>query len=115
MKKSASDTLNSPNTRDTHTSAPKKYLQAKFVEEEVDEVLDAGQDAMIQVLSRDALEDDAEGRGLQVVVETEVELVPMDCRLEHQQPQQHQMVLQRRAHVKRKADLGHNGSRYVFF
>lgn len=49
---------------------------------------------MIQVLPRDALEDDAEGRGLQVIMETEVELVPMDSRLKHQQPQNHEMVLQ---------------------
>lgn len=41
-----------------------KYLEAKFVEEEVDEVLDAGQNAVVQVLPRDALEDDAEGRNL---------------------------------------------------
>lgn len=52
---------------------------------------------MVQVLSRDALEDNAKGRGFEVVVETVVELVPMDCRLKHQQPQHHQVVLQRRA------------------
>lgn len=66
-----------------HTLIHQKYLKAEFVEEEVDEVLDAGQDALIQVLPRDALEDDAEERRLQVVVETEVELVPMDRCLEH--------------------------------
>lgn len=78
------------------THAVKKYLEPKFVEAEVDEVLDAGQDALIQVLPSDALEDDAEVRGLQVVMETEVELVAMDSRLKHQQPQYHQMVLQHR-------------------
>lgn len=80
------------------TYTVKTYLESKFVEEEVDEVLDAGQDAVIQVLPSDALEDDAEGRGLQVVMETEVELVAMDSRLEHQQSQHHQMVLQHRIH-----------------
>lgn len=84
---------------DTHTPALSLYLQAKFVEEEVDEVLDAGQDAMIQVLSCDSLEDDAEGRSLQIIAETEVELVPMDGRLKHQQPQHHQMILQHRSNV----------------
>lgn len=74
-----------------------KYLKAKFVEEEVDEVLDAGQDAVIQVLPGDALEDDAEGRSLQVVVEAKVELVPTNCGLEHQQPQHHQVVLKHAA------------------
>lgn len=48
---------------------------------------------MVQVLPRDALEDDAEGRNLQVVAEAVVELVPIDCGLEHQQPQHHQVVL----------------------
>lgn len=51
-----------------NTKEPKKYLQSKFVVAEVDEVLDAGQDAVVQVLPGDALEDDAEGRGLQVVM-----------------------------------------------
>lgn len=70
-------------THTFRTLIHQRYLKAEFVEEEVDEVLDAGQDAVIQVLPRDALEDDAEGRRLQVVVETEVELVPVDRRLEH--------------------------------
>lgn len=70
-------------THTFRTLIHQKYLKAKFVEEEVDEVLDAGQDAVIQVLPRDALEDDAEERRLQVIVETEVELVPMDRCLEH--------------------------------
>lgn len=74
-------------------SSISKYLEAKLVVEEVDEVLDAGQNAVIQVLPRDALEDDAEGRNLQVVVEAVVELVPIDSGLEHQQPQHHQVVL----------------------
>lgn len=53
---------------------------------------------MIQVLPRDSLEDDAEGQRLQVVVETEVELVAMDSRLERQQAQHHQMILQHTPH-----------------
>lgn len=57
---------------------------------------------MVQVLSCDALEDNAKGRGLKVVVETVVELVSMDCRLEHQQPQHHQMVLQCRECMRRR-------------
>lgn len=71
-----------------------KHLKSKFVEAEVDEVFDAGQDAMVKVLPCDAVEDDAEGRRLQVVTETEVELVPMDGCLEDEQPEHHQMVLQ---------------------
>lgn len=51
-----------------NTKEPKKYLQSEFVEAEVDEVLDAGQDAVVQVLPGDALEDDTEGRGLQVIM-----------------------------------------------
>lgn len=51
-----------------NTKEPKKYLQSKSVVAKVDEVLDAGQDAVVQVLPGDALEDDAEGRGLQVVM-----------------------------------------------
>lgn len=46
------------------------------------------------MLPSDTLEDDTEVRGLQVVTETEEELVAMDSCLEHQQPQHHQMVLQ---------------------
>lgn len=74
-----------------------KYLEAKFVVEEVDKVLDAGQDAMIQVLPCDALENYAEGWSLQVVVEAEEELVPMDCSLKHQQTQNHQVVLNQKS------------------
>ena len=85
-------------TVNKRTHAVKKYLESKFVEAEVDEVLDAGQDAVIQVLPSDALEDDAEVRGLQVVMETEVELVAMDSCLKQQQPEHHQMVLQHRVH-----------------
>lgn len=48
---------------------------------------------MVQVLSCDTEKDDAEGWGLEVIVETEVELMPMDCGFKHQQPQHHQMVL----------------------
>lgn len=88
--------------KDKHTSAPKKYLQSKLVEAEVDEVLDAGQDPMVQVLSRDALEDNTEGRGFQVVMETEVELVPMDGSLKHQQSEHHQMVLHHRTTLFRE-------------
>lgn len=79
-----------------------RYLQSKFVEAEVDKVLDAGQDAVIQVLSCDALEDDAEGGGLKVIMETKVELVAMDSRLEHQQSQHQQMVLPHRNKLKVK-------------
>lgn len=73
-----------------------KHLKSKSVEAKVDEVFDAGQDAMIEVLPRDAVEDDAEGWRLQVVTETEVELVAMDSRLEDKQPEHHQMVLQQK-------------------
>lgn len=51
---------------------------------------------MIQVLPCDALEDDAEGGWLKVIMETKVELVAMDSCLKHQQSQHHQMVLQHR-------------------
>lgn len=76
-----------------NTAGLTKYLESKFVKKEVDEVLDAWQDAMIQVLPGDALEDNAEGWRLQAVIETKVELVAVDSRLEHQQTQDHQMVL----------------------
>jgi hypothetical protein len=69
------------------------YLQAKLVEEVVDKVLDAGQDAMVQVLACDALEDNAEGGDLEVVVKAVVELVSRDRHLKHQQPQHRQVVL----------------------
>lgn len=77
----------------SNASVLNKYLKSKFIKAEVDEVLDAGQDAVIQVLPRDALEDDAEGWRLKVVMETEVELVAMDSSLKHEQSQHHQMVL----------------------
>lgn len=80
----------------SYTPVVNKYLQSKFVKAEVDEVLDTGQDAMIQVLPCDALEDDAKGWRLKVVMETEVELMAMDSSLEHQESQHHQMVLQHR-------------------
>lgn len=63
---------------------------------------------MIHVLPGDAMEDDAERRGLQVVVETEVELVAMDGHLERQQPQHHQMILQHRTYLQTKTGLRHN-------
>ena len=79
-----------------------KYLKSKFVETKVDEVFDAGHDAVIKVLPGDALEDDAEGWRLQVIMETEVELVAVDRCLEQKQPQHHQMVLQRRKSITDK-------------
>lgn len=88
-----------------NTLGRSKYLQSKFVEAEVDEVLDARQDTVIQVLPCDALEDDAEGRGLELVMETEVELVPMDRCLKHQQPEHHQVVLQHRTQRSRGRGL----------
>lgn len=83
--------------RTTHAAADTAYLQAKFVEEKVDEVLDAGQDSLVQVLPCYALEDDAERRRLQIVVEAEVALMSMHCGLKHQQPQDHQVVLQHKS------------------
>lgn len=76
-----------------------KHLKSEFVEAEVDEVFDAGQDAVVEVLPRDAVEDDAEGRRLQVVTEAEVELVAMDGCLEDEQPEHHQMVLQQEKYL----------------
>lgn len=55
----------------------------------------------------DAFEDDAEGWRLQVVMETEVELVTTYSRLEYKQTQDHQMVL------KHKIKNIHNVSKCI--
>lgn len=86
----------------TQTSVLKKYLQSKFVEEKVDEVLDAGQDTMIQVLPWNVLVNDTKSWGLQVIAKTKVELVAMNSHLECQQSQYHQMVLQHKFEKKSK-------------
>ena len=63
------------------------YLQSELVEEVVDEVLDEVDDAVVQVLPRDAVEDDpGSGRG-QLVAEPEVLLVAVDGHLERQDGQ----------------------------
>lgn len=51
---------------------------------------------MVKMLPCDAFEDDAEGWRLQVIVQAEIELVPMNSGLENKQTQDHQMVLKHR-------------------
>lgn len=69
------------------------YLQSKLVEEVVDEVLDKADDAEVQVLPRDAVEDDASGGRRQLVAEPVVLLVAVDSDLEGQDGQHQQVVL----------------------
>ena len=73
------------------------HLQAELVVAEVDEVLEAGHHSAVQVLPADPREDDAEVVRLQVVTEPVVQLVTVHRDLEHQQPQHHQVVLERSA------------------
>lgn len=49
---------------------------------------------MVEVLPCDSLKEDAEWRRLEAVMETEINLVTMNGRLENQQPQNQQVVLQ---------------------
>ena len=69
------------------------YLQPELVEEVVDEVLDEVDDALVQVLARDAVEDDPGGGRGQFVAEPEVLLVAVDGHLERQDGQHQQVVL----------------------
>ena len=71
------------------------YLQSKLVEEVVDKVLDEVDNAVVQVLARDAVEDDPGGGRGQLVAEPEVLLVAVDGHLERQDGQHQQVVLTR--------------------
>lgn len=73
-----------------HVAAPQssarfvfgKYLQAELVKEVVDEVFDEADDADVQVLPRDVVEDDPRGRRRQFVPQPVVLLVAVDGHLE---------------------------------
>lgn len=68
-------------------------LESKLVEEVVDEVFDEADDAGVQVLPRDVVEDDPGGGGRQLVPQSEVSLVAVDGHLERQEGQHQQVVL----------------------
>lgn len=57
------------------------YLQSKLVEEVVDEVLDEVDDAHVQVLPRDIVEDDPGRRRRQFVPQSEIFLMAVDGHL----------------------------------
>lgn len=59
-----------------------KYLQAELVKEVVDEVFDEADDASVQVLPRDVVEDNARSRRRQFVPQPVVHLVAVDGHLE---------------------------------
>lgn len=64
---------------------------------------------MVQVLPSYPLEDDAKRRSLEVVVETEVKLVAMNCCLKCQQCQHDQVVLQ---HNKKSALISNKNEEF---
>lgn len=71
------------------------YLEPKLVEEVVDEVFDEADDADVQVLPCDVVEDDAGGGRLQLVPQPEELLVAVDGHLEGQESQHQEVVLQK--------------------
>lgn len=71
------------------------HLQPKFVEEEVDEVLDAAEQALVQLLAGAVDADGLGGHWGQLVLPAVVILAPVHNGLEHQEQQNLQVVLRR--------------------
>lgn len=71
------------------------YLKPKLVEEVVDEVFDEADDANVQMLPCDVMEDDPGGGRRQFVPQPEVLLMAVDGHLECQESQHQEVVLQR--------------------
>jgi hypothetical protein len=69
------------------------YLQAELVEEVVDEVLGTVEDAVVEVLPGDIMEDGSGDGGGEVVTHAVQVLVTVDGHLERQQGQYQQVVL----------------------
>ena len=71
------------------------YLKPKLVEEVVDEVFDEADDADVQVLACDVMEDNSGSRRRQFVPQPEVFLMAVDGHLKCQQSQHQEVVLHR--------------------
>lgn len=63
------------------------YLYSKLVEKVVDEVFGTADEAVIKVLTSNFMENSSERRRTELVVETEILLVPVDCYFECQDGQ----------------------------
>lgn len=77
----------------THVFPSLSYLKSKLVEEVVDEVFDEADDADVQVLPCDTVEDDPGGGRQQFVPQSEVQLMAVDGHLEGQQGEHEEVVL----------------------
>lgn len=71
------------------------YLQSKLVEEVIDEIFDEVEDAHVQVLSCDVVEDDGSSWRRQLVPEPEEQLVAVDGHFKRQESQHQEVVLHR--------------------
>ena len=79
-----------------------EYLQAKLVEEVVDEILGTVEDAVVQVLPRDVMEDGPGDGGREVVPHAVEVLVPIDGHLERQEGQHYQVDLKKEKKERRE-------------
>lgn len=68
-------------------------LKAELVEAEVEQVFDAGQQALVQNVTCGSWEDSQDGGRRTLCLLVVMGLVPIHSRLEHQQQQNQQMVL----------------------
>lgn len=71
------------------------YLKSKLVKEVVDEVFNAADDAVVQMVARDIVENDPGGRRREFVPHSVVFLMAVDGHLERQQSKHQQIVLHR--------------------
>lgn len=70
-------------------------LKSKLVEEVVDEVFDEADDAYVQMLPCDAVEDNPGSGRRQFVSQSEVFLMPINAHFARQQSQHQEVVLHR--------------------
>ena len=69
-------------------------LQPKLVEGVVEQVLEAGQEALVQSVPGGGGEKGLDHRGGGLDLAVVVDLVTVDCCFKHQQHQDHQMILE---------------------
>lgn len=71
------------------------YLKAKLVEAVVEQVFDAVQETLVQRVTAGLGKDDWNRRRRALLLSVVMNLVPVHCRLKHQQHQDQQMILTR--------------------
>lgn len=85
------------------------YLKSELVEEVVDEVFNAADDAVVQMLACDVVENDPGRWRRQFVPHPVVLLMAVDGHLERQQSQHQQVVLRREKRVLTCRERARNG------